>query len=54
MSGGEGYVSIPKEISELAAEALSDHNDGWMKEGCRKRLREIRDYINRILKEEEK
>ncbi len=40
---------IPKEIMDLVTEALSDHNDGWTKKGYQERLREIRDYINRIL-----
>jgi hypothetical protein len=42
---------IPIEIINLAAEATSDYNDGWVKKEAQDRLREIKEYIERILAE---
>ena len=42
--------NIPLEIINLAAEATSNHNDGWTKKGAREKLVAIRDYIDRVLK----
>jgi hypothetical protein len=41
---------IPIQIIHLAAEATSNHNDGWTRQQARERLVGIRDYINRILR----
>lgn len=40
---------IPIDIIYLAAEALSDHNDGWAKKGARDKLIAIRDFIDKAL-----
>lgn len=40
---------VPNEITVLTAEFLSDHNDGFAKDACRKQLEETKDYITRIL-----
>lgn len=45
-------MAIPIEIARIAAEALSEHNDGFAKQACRDQLLEIRDYIDRILGEQ--
>lgn len=46
--------NVPLQIINLAAEATSNHNDGWTKKGARDKLAAIRDYINRVLKAKEK
>jgi hypothetical protein len=38
--------TVPEYIIELAAEALSEHDDGYMRERTKQKLIEIRDYIN--------
>ena len=43
-------MTIPAEIINLAAEATSNHNDGWTKKAAKEKLLAIRDYINRVLK----
>lgn len=44
-------MPIPMAIIELAAESLSDYNDGWTKQRTRDQLREIKEYIERVLAE---
>jgi len=34
---------MPNSVRELVLEAMSDHNDGWTKKLCMKRLGEIKD-----------
>jgi len=41
--------NISIEIINLVAEALSDHNDGWTKQGARDKLVAIRDFIDKAL-----
>ncbi len=41
--------SIPLELIYLAAEATSEHNDGWTMKAARDKLVAIRDYINKVL-----
>jgi len=41
---------IPYEDLEWAAGATSEHNDGLTKAGYRKKLENLRDYINIVLK----
>ena len=38
-------------ILELVVEATSPHNDGYIRERTRKKLVELRDYINKALVE---
>ena len=40
---------IPEEVVNWAVQATSEHNDGWTKEGYRKKLVALRDYINKVL-----
>ena len=35
-------------IKTIQLEAFSGHNDGWVQNGYRKQLIEIRDYLNSI------
>jgi ABC-type Zn uptake system ZnuABC Zn-binding protein ZnuA len=51
-------MNIPTEVIDLAAEATSNHNDGWSKnyykkklEKFKKELQEIQKYIESVLKE---
>ncbi len=44
------HMIIPTGIINLAAEATSNHTDGWTTKAAREKLLAIRDYINRVLK----
>jgi len=42
---------VPLEIINMVAEFTSPYNDGYTREGYKKKLVEIKDYINRVLGE---
>jgi hypothetical protein len=44
---------VPMYIIELAAEATSEHSDGYVRERTKQKLIEIRDYIDNVLAESE-
>jgi hypothetical protein len=41
---------IPIELINLAAEATSPYNDGYSAAGYREQLEQIRDYIDKVLR----
>ena len=41
--------NVPIEIINMAAEAASNHNDGWTTKHYLDQLKEIRDYISDVL-----
>lgn len=40
---------MPKEIINLANQATSNHNDGWVKKQAKDKLKEIKEYIEGVL-----
>jgi hypothetical protein len=42
-------IAVPMNIIELAAQAISAQNDGYVREISKQKLIEIRDYINNAL-----